>query len=324
MYNREVKQRYIDSLVKSLAEPRVLKRVNLLFERIEGAESEAGADISEMDFINAEKILKSPGVLRPSVFYTSVDILFGYVRWCVLEELTGPEPAALRVVPDGLDAVRDCMVSSDSHLESLLNLVCDKRHDTSDMLLRGFAWLVFAGVHFEDIGRLTADDLLWDDLAIKAPDKTHKLSRFAMPSMEFLAEADSFSIPHPQYKNRKRAEGTELMRGTMGIMDPHDAATRLRKKFLAAKKEGRCQTVPTPTDIWKSGLFSEMRKIEMLGFVPDFAVDVDEYMSYKTSRMNKGYSVNGKDATEINRRALLTRFLEDYSRWKLAFQPRFQ
>lgn len=322
MYNNEQKQRYIDSLVIDGADRQKIKRTSLLFARIEENEIMAEADVSHMDFEYAQALLRSPGVLRPSVFYTSITIIRDYIRWCITEGLAEPSSPALRVVPEGLEETRNSMVSGDIGLAAVLDKACDGvEKGTSDILLRGFAWLMFSGVHFEDANKLTAEDFLPDVPAVKSGGRVLVLSPYAVPAIRFLAESDSFAVNHPQYKIRKRMEGTQLMRGTIGVVEPKSAAGRLQKRFNDAKAAGKCSVTLTATNIGKSGLFSTMHEIELGGFEPDFAVNVGEFMAYQTDKRGKPYTSNGADATVVRRRSLMTSFLEAYSRWKLAFTP---
>ena len=111
------------------------------------------------------------------------------------------------------------------------------------------------------------------------------------------------------------------MRSTRGVLDWRDCSSRVARKYAAARKEGRCDIAMTSHSVGKSGLFYKIYCEELAGSWPDFTVDIEDYMAFRTERDGKGYSVYGTDATEIRRHALTTSFLEDYSRWKLAFLP---
>lgn len=325
MIHPEWKQEYINYCVSMGAGISAKKRIALLFKRISGIEGECGTDICMMDAEHASAILKSPGVLSVNVFYASVCILRDYVNWCAVRERTSPEAHALFVVPEGLEPVRRTMVSGPEHLELVLNLILDAvSSETVDSILRLYAWMLFAAMHPEDIQNIRVSDVDLDRMSVRANQKEYVLHKLAAPALEFAVYGDRFRISHPQFSSKPRDGSDFLMRGTKGVLEWHDCSSRMTRKFAEARRAGKCSLAPTFLSIGKSGMFYEIYREELSGSYPDFTVDIEEYMTYKTERRKKNYSVNGKDATEIHRRALMTSFLEDYSRWKLAFLPSLQ
>lgn len=322
MLHPEWKQEYIRHCVTNGADQAERKRLSTLFRKISGAESQADADIAEMDRESAAAVMKSPGVLSTSIFYSSVCTLRDYVSWCVMTERVRMEACALSVVPDGLEIVRETMVSGPEHLESVLNIILSPAEcGSADTLLRAYAWLVFAGMHPEDIQNLRNSDVDLDRLTVRAGQKEYSVCGYAAQALDFAVNGSSLRIPHPQYDARQREESDFLMRGTKSVLAWSDCSSRIGRKCRKAKKEGRLNLVLTNLSIGRSGLFCGIYHNELAGYAPDFTADIEEFMAYKTERRGKGYSVHGADATVIRRSLLLTTFREDYSRWKLAFLP---
>lgn len=322
MLHPEWKQEYIRYRVAKGADSAEKKRISTLFRRISDAEVQADTDIAEMDAQSAAAVMKAPGVLSASIFYTSVCTLRDYASWCVMTERAHTEACALSVVPDGLDAVRETMVSGPEHLESALNIILSPvESGSAETLLRAYVWLVYAGVHPEDIQNLKSSDVDLDRLTVKAGRKEYRVCGYAAAALDFAVNGTSLRISHPQYSARPREESDFLMRGTKSVLTWNDCSSRIGRKCLEARREGRMNLALTNLSIGRSGMFYGIYHNELAGYTPDFTADIEEYMTYQTERRGKGYSVYGADATGIRRNLLLTSFLEDYSRWKLAFLP---
>lgn len=318
MYNNEQKQSYIYACLENRTSSEQIKRISVLFKRIEDKEEMLSKDVSDMDVAEIKGLYDSDAFKSASA-HISLCILKSYAAWCVRNGFS--EPAGLSVfTPDDIEDIRNSMVSGDRHLNAYLSQTLSPIEEgTADNLIRALFWMVFAGIQPHDVECVAASDVNIPERIVTVRGKQHLLSPLAMPAMDFAVHADCISIDHPQYKFRKRAGGDCVLRGTSGVIRLKDVRSRLNR----IKKDHELSEKPyqnlTLTSVYKSGLFSDMYTRERAGFPPDFANDAEYLMEFRSDTFGERYELYGNDYSDIYRKRLSTRLLEEYSEWKLAF-----
>lgn len=318
MYNSTQKQAFINESVANRVPEEQIKRTAVLFKRISGFEESASKDVSEM---NTEEVaaLYQSGAFKKFSAHISLCILRSYGMWCVKNGYSAPSGLA-EFIPDDIAEIRETMVSGDrqlhKHLDNIFSPVSD---GTADNLIRAFLWIVFSGLHPREASEVTAANIDLAKRIVTSGGVMHKLSPLAMPSVSFAVNAESFAIDHPQYKSRKRIDGSHILRGTIKIIRVKDIRNRLH---TAQKNNGNSAGLRlniTPTSVFKSGIFSEMYARERAGFPPDFSDEAEYLMRFRTEEFGTEYKLYGADFSEAYRGKYSIELLEEYSEWKIAF-----
>ena len=319
MYCESRKQKYIRYCTASGADIKYQKKIRLLFSHTENFETAEDTDVSMMSQDQVARMIDL-GVLGKTRVFTELCILRSYTMWCAESDPALYGSGILSFVPNGLDDTRRNMVSGDVHLNQIMNeLFAPEKDGKSDNLLRAFLWLIYAGVYANMITDIKKNDMNLSDMTVTSGDRVYKLSRLSRTSLLFSSESDTLSINHPQYKSRKRIAGNSIMRGTRSVLTVKDICRRIAIAQDDANRSGKIQTEFTPYSIYKSGRFADMYDAERTGVFPDFSLDVEDFMAHRIDYAGTKYLAHGADASEINKRKLTATFLEDYSRWKLAF-----
>ena len=319
MYCAERKQEYIRYCTANGADLKYQKKLKLLFSHTGAFESSENTDVSIMTDEQVCRMLQS-GIIGKTRICTSLCMLRAYAMWCAESDPAVFGSGILSYLPDGLEKTRRCMVSGDIHLNDVMNILFAPEEDgRADNILRAFLWLVYAGVFPDQIFNITKEDIDFMDLTVRSCGVVYKISRLACPSLRFCSESDTVAVDHPQYKSRRRIQGSSIMRGTRSVLCMHVLTNRLSLIQKDAEESGKLQMDFSPYDIFKSGRFADMYEAERGGVFPDFSLDVDVFMNHKTNRFGKQYKHYGNDAFEVHKRMMSAVFLEDYSRWKLAF-----
>lgn len=319
MFCAERKQAYIDFCESEGADQFYRKKIRLLFNSTESFETDENTDISEMSSEQVAALIKY-GIIRKTRFFTSLCILRSYAVWCVTSGFCEDFGDILRFVPDGLDKTRRSMVSGDAHLQKYLDIIMPPEDEgKADNLIRAYVWLIYAGLAPDEIVTVRGRDIDFDLLSVSVGDHVFEISPFSVRSLTFAAKAQTIAIDHPAYKAKSRIPGDMIMRGSKSILDPNDIAHRLRDLQQEGEKSGKTDMHLKTMDIYKSGRFAEMYAAEMTGVFPDFTLDIEELARHKNDESLNEFAARGLTRRELNNYQLQAAFLEDYSKWKLAF-----
>lgn len=297
--------------------------IGLLFSRIEDIETELNTDIVSMTEETIAEIMQSERV-RTSRYYTSLCILKSYAAWCVKYGLADPDSGLLTYAPEGLDETRRKTVSGAIQLNNLMDkLFSPVDRGEMDNLIRVFLWMVFAGIPISEAEVIHTDDVDLTRMTVRSFGREYGIHRLSVPSFRFVIESDKIRIDHPQYQFRKRIDSPMLLRGSRSDCTAKYLAGQLRTAQMKGRDAGTVDSEITATSIYWSGRYSDMYIAECAGVFPDFSANVDDYMdNARIGRHRSGYQIKDRsteDAQTINKRYLRTMFMEDYSRWKLAF-----
>ena len=243
-----------------------------------------------------------------------------YVKWCLACRVHGACDGMLQVECAGLDKVKSQMVSNPTMLQAYLDVVCDPESEkTTDNIYRCFYWMAYSGMDEHDILNVKCSDVDFDNMVIRYGGEEYDIYREAIPALRNAATLTEFVYKHPNYPPdkkviRNRALGDTLIRGirsTTSLAALRVELSRRSKKFI---EDGLTDKQLSYYRVYLSGLFYNMKKREEAGIPVDFTGVASRFMEGKTYKLDAG-----RNTPEAKKRAVVNDYLQDYERWKAAF-----
>lgn len=293
MYNEERKKTYLSQTGDKIA----LKQ----FPNIEPFEESMGKDLCEMSKEELQRIAdKTLGVL-PTTLLDTMRSVASYRNWC-MENGYKVFPLEHPIQLDSTKRIRECMVASPMHLQTILDKVFNQpERETVDCLYRCFLWMAFAGIYDQkDAVGVKTDEVDLDNLVIRHGGKVYEFERIALPAFRVACTAESFLYEHPKYKSpiwRKRLESPYLMRS---FRAKQISLRSIHPSIYLRFEEKAPESGVTYNRIFYSGVFYRAYEMERAGFPPNFdslLLDIGFNRSKRSSLMR------------------------DYAGWKKAFSP---
>lgn len=317
MYNEELKTRFIQEYTKSISRAEACVQA---FNAIEPFEVQWGADFCTKSAAELEPVVEQLVGFRVRSRWLRIIIFQKYVKWCLAHKVKDACDGMLQVECAGLDKVRTQMVSNPTMLQAYLDVVCDPESEkTTDNIYRCFYWMAYSGMDEHDIMNVKCSDVDFDNMVIRYGGEEYEIHREAIPAFRNAATLTEFVYKHPNYPPdkkviRNRALGDTLIRGirsTTSLAALRVELSRRSKKFI---EDGLTDKQLSYYRVYLSGLFYNMKKREEAGIPVDFTGVASRFMEGKTYKLDAG-----RNTPEAKKRAVVNDYLQDYERWKAAF-----
>lgn len=310
MYNREIKQRFINEF--STRES-VRQVCTSLFNRVARYEEVWGADVCTMGAEDVQKIIDNESGFTTTSGKMPIYVLKRYLRWCVNNNVTGATLDALRIKPSIICAVRKSTVSGPAELQEYLDAVfSDENGGYVDNVFRCFFWLAFSGVFDRDISTIRMSDVSLTQRTIRLDGYSVSFPVEALLSMRSCVTAARFIVIPSGVSTKyiSRAEGDMLLRRSKDVKpDIQGIRTIVAKKARAALSGGKTKKVLSYHRVWMSGLFYRKLEEEKFGLEISFRPEVEWMIS-----MDKDATDYQKSSENI--RKLARNYMKDYLIWK--------
>jgi len=317
MYNEELKTRFIQEYTKSISRAEACVQA---FNAIEPFEVQWDADFCTKSAAELELVVEQLVGFRVRSRWLRIIIFQKYVKWCLAHKVKDACDGMLQVECAGLDKVRTQMVSNPTMLQAYLDVVCDPESEkTTDNIYRCFYWMAYSGMDEHDIMNVKCSDVDFDNMVIRYGGEEYEIHREAIPAFRNAATLTEFVYKHPNYPPdkkviRNRALGDTLIRGirsTTSLAALRVELSRRSKKFI---EDGLTDKQLSYYRVYLSGLFYNMKKREEAGIPVDFTGVASRFMEGKTYKLDAG-----RNTPEAKKRAVVNDYLQDYERWKAAF-----
>ena len=318
MYNEELKTRFIREYTRSISRADACVQA---FNAIEPYELQWDADFCTKSTEELEPIIEQLVGFRVRSRWQRVIIFQKYVKWCLVNRVNGACDGMLHVECAGLDKVKNQMVSNPLQLQAYLDVICDPESEqTTDNIYRCFYWMAYSGMEEHDILKVKCSDVDFDNMVVRCGGEEYEIYREAIPAFRNAATLTEFVYKHPNYPPdkkviRNRALGDTLIRGirsTTSLASLRVELSRRSKKFI---EDGLTDKQLSYYRVWLSGLFYRMKRREEAGIPVDFSGEASKFMEGKTYKLD-----TGRNTPEAKKRAVVNDYVQDYERWKAAFQ----
>lgn len=284
MYNEELKNRFLnDTFLASDTTDADVASVRSHFNSIAPFEEKLGKDFCRMTASEAEESLNGMRNIRQSSVAVKVSWLKRYLRWCRDHNIEGAILDPECVVIDSTYSIRNTMVSSPVHLQTILDKVFKPVElETVDNLHRSFFWMAFAGIPTAFVPHIRNKDIDFASLSVRYDtNKEGVLYREGIKTIRSTAELTGFRYLHPLYTDKNptykaRVANDYLFRGIYR----KDAPDVKPFSFLAAQAHAAIVRYnETAKDVVKityktvltSGMFYRLYELERAGVEPDFS-----------------------------------------------------
>lgn len=311
MYNREIKEWFMDGYAKSQS---VRESCLLTFEGIAPFEERLGKDVYKMSSDESRAIIEEVGGVRSE--NGRVHIIQCYVRWAVAHHIPGAKDGFLRADGVSFEKLRSKMVSGPLHLQKCLDEIFDREEDnTVHCTYRCFFWFAFMGIPEEETIKIKDDEVDLVDMVIRHELSSYPIYRESLRTIQRCIKLTEFNYFRKNTKNiytTKRSDGRELMRGVRGVPSITNIRSTVTQKKRIQDANGQTCDISYNT-VWLSGVFYRMYEQERAGITPDFAPVVRLQMS------GKEYSQKGGHSASSRMKKLLQYYADDYQNWKNTF-----
>lgn len=318
MYNEELKTRFIREYAQSLSRAKACQQA---FNAMEPYEKRWGADFCTKSTAELEPVIQQLVGFRVRSRWQRIIIFQKYVKWCMANRVDGACDGMLHIDSVGLSKIRTQMVANPTQLQMYLNVICEPESEqTTDNIYRCFYWMAYSGMEEEAILNVKCSDVDFENMVIHSGGEEFEIYREAIPAFKNAATLTEFVYKHPCYLPgkkviRNRAPGDTLIRGirsTTSVASLRVELSRRSKKFI---EDGRTDKQLSYYRVWLSGLFYRMHQRELAGIPVDFTGAASKFMEGKTYKLD-----TGRNTPEAKKRAVVNDYVQDYERWKAAFQ----
>lgn len=318
MYNEELKTRFIQEYAQSLSRAEACQQA---FNAIEPYEEQWGADLCTRSTAELEPVIEQLVGFRVRSRWQRIIIFQKYVKWCMANRVNGACDGMLHIENVGLSKIRTQMVANPLQLQRYLDVICEPESEqTTDNIYRCFYWMAYSGMGEEAILNAKCSDVDFENMVIRSGGEEFVIYREAIPAFRNAATLTEFVYKHPNYPPdkkviRNRAPGNTLIRGirsTTTVAALRVELSRRSKKFL---EDGSTDKQLSYYRAWLSGLFYRIRQRELAGIPVDFSGEASKFMEGKTYKLD-----TGRNTPEAKKRAVVNDYVQDYERWKAAFQ----
>ena len=318
MYNEKLKTRFIREYTKSISRADACVQA---FNAIEPFELQWGADFCTKSASELSPVVEQLVGFRVRSRWMRIIIFQKYVKWCISNNVDNACDGMLHVDSAGLDKVRSQMVSNPIQLQAYLDAVCDQESEqTTDNIYRCFYWMAYSGMDEHDILNVKCQDVDFDNMVIRYDGAEYEIYRVAIPAFRNAATLTEFVYKHPNYPPdkkviRNRAFGNTLIRGIRSTTTLAAMRVELSRRSKKSIEDGLTDKQLSYYRVWLSGLFYSMYQRELAGIPVDFSGAASRFMEGKTYKLDAG-----RNTPEAKKRAVVNDYMQDYERWKAAFQ----
>ena len=216
--------------------------------------------------------------------------------------------------------IRERMVASPLHLKTYLNSVFDPVTDeTIDVTFHSFFWLIYAGIDEKDVMDITKDQIDFENMEIHHKTVNYPIYIEAVPALKKAISLTKFRYKHPMYDEKivifkDRLPGDKILRGITGDKDIFAMKNHIAHKTANAIKAGKSELRLSTNRAELSGIFHRLYDRERAGLPISFT----EYAIRRVATNTPDVFKNKEEANRRIRKAERD-YLNDYTRWKLAF-----
>ena len=317
MYNAELKEKFIRDNAGSISAEKIYLST---FEAIEPYEKSWGADICTRSKEELEPAIDQIVGLRVHSKWLRIRILREYTDWCIVTGVPGARDDMRQVDGMGLGKIRSQMLRSPNHLQFYLDQICEPESEqTTDNIYRCFYWMAYSGMEEDDILTVKCSEVNFETMTIQHNGREYDIYREALPAFRNCVNLTSFVYKHPNYPPdkkvvRMRAAGDTVVRGIRSVPTIRAMRTELSRRSVKCLENGATELKMSYYRAWLSGLFYRTKEREDLGFPVSFSGAADEFMQGKTYKLD-----SGRNTAEAKKRAVERGFLQDYHRWRAAY-----
>lgn len=302
MYNTELKTKFISEYITSVSSA---ERAEYLFNRSQKFEEQYMADLCAIAESDIEPVIRSIIGARAATQTMDLSVLKRYARWCLDNNIPGSCDALLKLQDIDVSKLRDSMVESPEHLQRLLDCVFSKESDGKpENLCRAYFWLAFIGLSEDECDKIESYHVDIKNRVIRYDGREFKIYDEAIPVFRHLCVANSF---YYDFISREvivaRSSGSMILRGTGDSPIPNTDSIR---RMASRKASGQNITLRYARIKLSGTLYrmymeeSSTGKCDAKKAVIDYYMDISDLTARRAVRKE----------SEI---------LEDYRRWKIAF-----
>lgn len=317
MYNEELKTRFIREYTHSLSRADACVQA---FNAIEPYEERWGADFCTRSTAELVPVIEQLVGFRARSRWQRIIIFQKYVKWCIANRVNGACDGMLHIENVGLGKVRTQMVANPMQLQMYLDVICEPESEqTTDNIYRCFYWMAYGGMEEETILRVKCSEVDFENMVIRVDGKEFEIYREAIPAFKNAATLTEFVYKHPNYPPdkrviRNRAVGDTLIRGIRSTTSAPALRVELSRRSKKFVEDGSTDKQLSHYRVWLSGLFYRMYQRELAGIPVDFSGEASRFMEGKTYKLD-----TGRNTPEAKKRAVVNDYMQDYERWKAAF-----
>lgn len=325
MYNEKMKMSFIDSCCGSSASK--TNAAITFFKALEPYERSWGADVCTVEKKKVVPVIEDLVGFRWQSYKLRTFILKGYVEWCLVNGVENVCKQLLEIKPNdlGVSKLRRQMVSSPTHLQKYLNLICyPESEGTVDAVYRAFYWLAYGGIPLAEMAmQVKVSDVNLEDKIVVSRGREFQLYESSLCAIKECISAEEFKCPRSNgFEHvKKRCDGDVLLRRFVAPTK-NDPYSVMSIRTIMSRKEKKyrsdCCGVLDPESIdlhlsyyrvWISGVFYRTKEAEIIGVPVDFVPLAREISEIK------GFP--NKPVNEIKNMA--REYERDYKRWKEAY-----
>lgn len=313
MYNEQLKLSFINFYTEDY---KLQNHCKVIFEKLATVESKLNKDVSCFSLEESDEAISVISGFSGNTTRKALYTFKHYVRWCISNNVPGANEELLQIntadVRSGSkEGIERKLISSPLHLQSYLDAIfhpIDK--DTIQNLYRLFFWLAYSGLTELDMKIITAENVVWDDMAIYVNNESFPIYREMVPALKSCMNLTHFKKYNPLYSKPAelpRSNNNRILRGTEGSkydINKSDLSVMVRD----AHKHGKIDFVLSYRNVWTSGIFYNAYECERAKIPFDFSRAVKQYF------INKGVDPNSVDY--LRRFEMNKKFMLDYNRWK--------
>jgi len=314
MYNKELKERFIQSYTKS---DNSANKCKVIFDHFETFENKWGADLCTRTAEDLQPAVDSIIGVRFKSQITQLIVIQKYIKWCVRNNIPGAIDDTKNIKEPGVEKIKTQTVANPQQLQDFLNIVYDKEEEnTTDNIYRAFYWLAYSGIPETYIMDITADDVDFMNMRITHKDVEVRIYGESIPCLMRCVNSTQFTYKHPNYTTvRDRLSGNTIVRGVRGKSSIHNMRTIISNRAKEKMEKGLIDKNLSYYRVWMSGLFYRVYQDELRGIFPDFSFIVAKFVENRTYNLDKG-----RNTQDAKKRQLIQDYHRDYERWKFAHE----
>lgn len=311
MYNGELKEKFIASYTEKISVGTFCRR---LFEFTTPYEEKWGADLCTRGSKDIEMIVAEASGTSSQSLSDNLRTIKQYIRWCVSQGTPNACEEALEIKSVASNKIKTTTVTSPSHLQRYLNNVFDEEDkDTTDVVLRTYFWLAYAGIGLDDIVKIKKDDVSFEDMVVRYNGISYPIYREGLKAIRKCITLEYVNVFRPNKVEPvivQRFESDVLMRGTRGELPKKTILETVSRKQRIAIDGGKTNMRVGFFGAWISGLFFRIYMDELSGIPADFSKFVEMIDAAKENGSEKRKPVN-----QVLRNRVMM-YQEDYLTWK--------
>lgn len=311
IYNEELKDRFIRSYTANLERATIAKGVFMVT-----AEKEMvwDRDVCTASAEMLEELVPKLKLRRAYRQSEACTILRAYIKWCYVQGIEGATLEGLGVFDKLLESLKKEFVSSPYELQNWMDAVFDpEENNTVDLIMRGFYWLIYAGMRPGDAIKVRPEDIDLSAMRVTYEDQSLVLYPESFYALDKIVNLSEFNYFHPLYGKRVRPrlpEGT-IFRGFKNEFTESNIRQQAFKLIREAVALNKTEKRLVPHTVWLSGLYFRTYLNEKRGIAPDFTEAI--------GRMSRKETYTDKLGPEVRIKAFQRQYLEEYLFWKMAY-----